>query len=209
LVGWTGPSGGSTFEQVLKLPRKETAVSRSRKTVILSAAPAVALVAIAVALGLRGDAGHTPLDAGTTTPEFAAVTPAGDSVSLAALRGQPVLLNVWATWCKPCVREMPALERLHQELGPEGLFIVAVSVDNAAFGIADPVHSVQSFAEEFGLTFTILLDPESRIESSFLVVGLPMTFLIDRDGRVVQRIIGEREWDNPEMKAELRKLLEI
>lgn len=184
-------------------------MSRSKKAVILSAVPAVVLVGIAVALGLRAESAHTPTDGGTMAPAFAAVTVDGDSLSLADLRGTPVLLNVWATWCKPCVREMPALERLHQEMGPGGLSIVAVSVDNAAFGIADPVHSVKSFAEEYGLTFTILLDPESRIESAFQVVGLPMTFLIDREGRIVERIIGERAWDDPEMKAELRKLLEI
>ena len=180
---------------------------RSKKTIVVSAVTAVALAAVAFAL--RADADHAPLDAGIPLPAYAAVTVSGDSVSLEDMRGTPVLLNVWATWCKPCVREMPALERLHQELGPEGLAIVAVSVDNAAFGIADPVHSVQSFAEEYGLTFTILLDPESRIETVFQVVGLPMTFLIDREGRVVQRIIGERDWDGPEMRAELRKLLEI
>lgn len=184
-------------------------MSRSKKTVILSAVPALALVGIAVALGLRADASHTPTDAGTAAPVYAAVTVDGDTLSLGEMRGTPILLNVWATWCKPCVREMPALEQLHQELGPEGLSVLAVSVDNAAFGIADPVHSVKSFAEEYGLTFTILLDPESRVETAFQVVGLPMTFLIDREGRIVERYIGERQWDDPEMKAELRKLLEI
>lgn len=182
-------------------------MSRSKKTIVLSAVAAVAL--LATALALRGGADFVPRDEGTIAPDYAAMTLNGDTLTLQEMRGKPVLLNVWATWCKPCVREMPALERLHQEMSPEGLTIVAVSVDNAAFGVADPKYSVQAFTEEFGLTFTILLDPENRVESAFRVVGLPMTFLIDRDGRIVERIIGAREWDGPEMKAELRKLLEI
>jgi peroxiredoxin len=182
-------------------------MSRSSKTILWSTAAAVLLAGATLALRSRG--GYTPLDAGRTIPRYAALTLGGDTLALEDLRGTPIVLNVWATWCKPCVREMPALERLHIDLGPEGLAVLAVSVDNAAFGIRDPAHSVQSFAEEYGLTMTILLDPESRIEGVFQLVGLPMTFLIDREGRVVERIIGAREWDAPDMKAKLRKMLEI
>ncbi|MGH7503764.1 MAG: peroxiredoxin family protein [Longimicrobiales bacterium] len=181
-------------------------MSRPKATLLISVA-AVA-ISLGATLALRKQGDHAPLDAGHMAPEYVAVTLDGDSLGLSDLRGRAVLLNVWATWCKPCVREMPALERVHQKLGSLGLDVVAVSVDNAAFGVADPAHSVRAFSEEYGLTFTILLDPQSRIESKFRLVGLPMTFLIDREGRVVETIIGARDWDSPEMEAELRTLLE-
>jgi cytochrome c biogenesis protein CcmG, thiol:disulfide interchange protein DsbE len=169
------------------------------------AAAAVILVSAALLWTLRG--GFAPLDAGALAPEYAAVTLDGDSVRLSDLRGQVVLLNVWATWCTPCVREMPALQRLHEMLEPRGLAVVAVSVDaeGSAFG-GD--NDVRSFVEEFGLTFTVLRDASGRIESAFGVPGLPMTFVIDRDGRIQRKVLGAREWDDPELASDIESLLD-
>lgn len=152
----------------------------------------------------RGD--HSPLDAGSEAPAYSAVTLAGDSVSLADLRGRVVLLNVWATWCTPCIREMPALERLHRAHEAEGLSIVAVSVDASTPGLG--AADVERFVNDLGVSFTILLDPGGEIENRFRVSGLPMTYLIDRDGRIRQKIVGAREWDEPDITAEIRKLLD-
>lgn len=167
------------------------------------------LVAAGVAglLALGGRNLYAPLDAGSRAPRYAAATLSGDSLRLDALRDHVVVVNVWATWCPPCVREMPTLQRLHEALAPEGLRVVAVNVDNAMFG-ADPAELVRAFVDEYGLTFDVLLDPENRIESAFQVGGLPMTFVIDRKGRIRQRVMGAREWDAPGMQAELRALLE-
>jgi peroxiredoxin len=152
----------------------------------------------------RGD--HSPLDAGSEAPPYAAVSLAGDSVSLADLRGRVVLLNVWATWCTPCIREMPALERLHRAHEAEGLSVVAVSVDASTPGLG--AADVERFVNDLGVSFTILLDPGGEIENRFRVSGLPMTYLIDRDGRIRQKIVGAREWDEPDITAEIRKLLD-
>jgi peroxiredoxin len=165
---------------------------------------AVGLVAL---LALTVPGRFAPLDVGSRAPRYAAATLAGDTVRLEDLREEVVLVNVWATWCRPCVREMPALQRLHEAMASEGLRVVAVNVDNADFG-ADPPAMVRSFVSEHGLTFDILLDPANRIESVFQVAGLPMTFVIDRKGRIRQRVMGAREWDAPAMQAELRSLLE-
>lgn len=167
-----------------------------------------ATLGVLLLLGWRNRARFAPADAGTTTPTYAATSLDGDTVSLADYRGQVVLLNVWATWCRPCVQEMPALERLHDALGAEGLTVLAVSVDAPAPGLEDPNEAVRAFASQLGLTFPILVDASGRIEGTFRVSGLPSTFVIDREGTLRQRILGPRPWDQPETISEIRALLE-
>jgi peroxiredoxin len=152
----------------------------------------------------RGSFG--PADVGAEAPSYAAATLAGDTLRLDDLRGRVVLLNVWATWCIPCVEEMPALQRLHDRLEQEGLSVVAVSVDAGSPGNGDA--DVSSFVDRFGLTFTVLRDASGRIEDAFGVAGLPTTFVIDRNGRIHRKVLGAREWDDPTLASEIQSLLE-
>jgi cytochrome c biogenesis protein CcmG, thiol:disulfide interchange protein DsbE len=153
----------------------------------------------------------TPLDVGSVAPDYVAYTLEGDSVPLASFRGDVVLLNIWATWCLPCVREMPALQRLHEQLAPQGLRIVAVSVD-APPGLGNPAGAfsgdIRAFADQFDLTFTILHDPSGRIQNSYQVNGLPTTFIIDREGRIRRRVFAAAEWDLPPFSDDVRRILE-
>jgi thiol-disulfide isomerase/thioredoxin len=112
-----------------------------------------------------------------------------------------VLLNFWATWCEPCEREMPAMQRLHDKLGPEGLRLVAVSVDESA-------EVIDQFRARFRLTFPILWDADKRASDAYQTYRYPETLLIGRDGIVVERYIGPREWDSPLYEARLRRLIE-
>lgn len=148
-------------------------------------------------------AAYTPLDTGTPAPDFAYPTLDGDTISLSALRGEVVLLNIWATWCPPCVREMPSMQRLHELLGDQGLRIVAVSVD-APGAIGD----VRSFVHELGLEFDILLNPRGDIQDTYAVTGLPTTFLIDRRGRIRRKVLGGTDWMMPENVKSVHALLE-
>lgn len=148
-----------------------------------------------------------PAVPGQPAPAYAARTLDGQLVSIQDLRGDVVLLNVWATWCVPCVRELPALERLHQKLGPEGLKVVAVSVDPPA-AVLGPYNELQHYIDELSLTFLILHDPERRAQDLFAPVGLPTTVLIDREGRIHSTILGAREWDDESHVREIRALLE-
>ncbi|HSJ05076.1 MAG TPA: TlpA disulfide reductase family protein [Longimicrobiales bacterium] len=116
---------------------------------------------------------------GERVPSYSARDLEGRSVELRELRGEVVLLNVWATWCFPCRREMPALERLHRELGDRGLRIVAVSIDAAS-----ATRDIREFVEEHGLTFDILHDPAQDVTRHFNTIGVPETFLIDAQGRL-------------------------
>ena len=101
----------------------------------------------------------------------------GDSVSLASMRGEAVLLNLWATWCVPCRTETPYLQSISEEYGERGLRVVGVSQD-----VGDAVDDIRAFVQRFGVTYTILLDPQMRGLDLYQVNGLPGTFLIDRDG---------------------------
>jgi cytochrome c biogenesis protein CcmG, thiol:disulfide interchange protein DsbE len=153
----------------------------------------------------------TPLDVGSRAPEYTAFTLDGDSIPLSRFRGDVVLLNIWATWCPPCVHEMPALQRLHEALAGEGLSIVAVSVDAPpTLGNVMGAFSgdIRAFADSFGLTFTVLHDPSGRIQSRYQVNGLPTTFLIDRDGLVRRKVMGAAEWDDARFADQIRAMLE-
>ncbi len=137
-------------------------------------------------------------------PDFNAVNlDTGDSVTLADYRGEVVLLNLWATWCGPCRWEMPSMERLYQELGPAGLKIVAVSVDQVSG------DEVLDFANELGLTFDVLHDRSGQVEIDYQTTGLPETVILDRDGMIVHKSIGPVEWDEPVQRERFRRLLGI
>ena len=141
---------------------------------------------------------------GAEAPEFNAVNLAtGDSVTLADYRGEVVLLNLWATWCGPCRWEMPSMERLYRELGPAGLKIVAVSVDQVSG------EEVLDFANELELTFDVLHDRSGQIEIDYQTTGLPETVILDRDGVIVHKSIGPVEWDDPVQRERFRRLLGI
>lgn len=145
---------------------------------------ATALGAAGIALALTACEGAPregnggPPAVGGRAPAFAAVTMDGDSLSLEDLRGSPVLLNLWATWCAPCRFETPYLQSIHERFGPRGLRTVGITVDGR-----NAVEDVESFLEEMGVSYTILHDPGMRSLDVFSVIGLPATFVLDAQGR--------------------------
>ena len=125
------------------------------------------------------------VEVGRPAPSYAAVTMAGDSVSLAAQRGKVVLLNIWATWCHPCRTEIPELRAIHARYRDRGLMLIGVSVD------ADGTDEViRTFMNDFSMTFPVWRDPDERISTQFLTVGVPATFLIDKAGILQWRRTG-------------------
>lgn len=116
----------------------------------------------------------------------------GATQSLAALRGRVVLVNFWATWCAPCIKEMPSLVRLQAKLGD--LAVLAVSEDRRGAELVEP------FLAKYQLTgLATFLDPKNTVGHAFGVEGLPTSILIDRDGRIVGELQGAAEWDSPAM----------
>jgi peroxiredoxin len=162
----------------------------------------VALLAGALTVGVILSEDILRVEVGAQAPEFTAVDLVSrDTVQLADYRGEVILLNLWATWCAPCRIEMPSIQRLADQLAPEGLKILAVSVDVL------PPTDVKAFADELGLTFEILQDRSQRIEAAYQTTGLPETFIINRHGEIVHWHIGQDDWDKPVHIERLRRLL--
>ncbi len=145
---------------------------------------AVAVAFVAAGCGTELGA-PGPVAIGAPAPEYRATTLDGDSVALAGLRGEVVLLNVWATWCHPCRDEVPFLQAVHERYASRGLELVGVSVDAAGEEAA-----IRDFARRYGMTYTIWRDPGERVSSTFLIIGVPATFLIARDGTLLWRKTG-------------------
>ena len=154
----------------------------------------VVLAAVFLLLTGCGEAPGSGGDDAERAPEYATATLDGDSVSLAELEGEAVLLNVWATWCAPCRREIPELQALHEAHRDEGLHVVGVTVDSRHVE-AD----IRSFIDEFGMTYDIWWDPDQAIVGKLGAVGVPLTVLIDRDGRIVWRHLGAFVRGDPEL----------
>ncbi|MFC5422920.1 MAG: TlpA family protein disulfide reductase [Stutzerimonas stutzeri] len=122
----------------------------------------------------------------------------GRQISGEAFRGRFVLLNIWATWCPPCIKEMPSLDRLQAMKGGNTFEVVALSIDRQGLEVVKP------FFERTGLAnLAIYLDREARSMSALRITGLPTTLLVDPDGREVARWPGAREWDEPSAVAEI------
>jgi thiol-disulfide isomerase/thioredoxin len=129
-------------------------------------------------------------------------TAGGEHRTLADFRGRVVLLNLWATWCGPCVAEMPSLDRLQALHQGDGLTVLAVSVDKGG-GAA-----VQRFFEQRGLrNLTPYLDANGATVRAFGARRIPTTLIIDRDGKVVGSLIGPKRWDSPDTVALIRRYL--
>jgi thiol-disulfide isomerase/thioredoxin len=120
----------------------------------------------------------------------------GHDLTLADFRGRVVLLNVWATWCVPCRREMPTLAHLQARLGGKDFAVVALSIDRKG------IEAVGDFYKEVGVEkLGIYIDPSANESRELALPGLPTTLLINRAGDEVARKLGEAEWDSPEMVA--------
>ena len=151
-----------------------------------------------------------PVTTGTVAPDFEVKDLDGGLARLSDHRGAVVLVNIWATWCLPCRTEMPSMERLYQEIGEEGFEIMAVSIDAelGGFDLAGrPGGDIQAFADLLGLTFPILHDSSGGIERLYRTTGVPETFLIGRDGIIYKKVAGGTEWDAPQHKELIQRLL--
>jgi thiol-disulfide isomerase/thioredoxin len=139
---------------------------------------------------------------GRPAPEYAARTLGGAPVSLAGERGKVVLLNIWATWCKPCREEIPALETLHRRHAAEGLLIAGVSID-----VGGDSAKIASFAETLGATYALWHDPDDVVSTTFLSIGVPASYLVGRDGTLRWRHVGPVSADDSSLNAALKAAL--
>ncbi len=139
---------------------------------------------------------------GEQAPDFELPDLSGTQHRLSDYRGSVVVLNFWATWCPPCRDELPSLKRLHRALGPKGLEILAVSVD-------EKVEDVLGMQREFDLDFTILHDNGYRVSRAWRTFKYPETYIIDREGRLHAFEEGPRDWATPAFIRDFVKLLNV
>jgi peroxiredoxin len=129
-------------------------------------------------------------DAGVFAPEIAALAPPfsaastkGERVNLLALRGAPVIINFWATWCEPCAVEMPELQALYEARQSEGLRVLAIN-------LGEPAATIEAWSQSYDLTFDLLLDPQGEIAASYRLRGQPSTYVVAPDGTVTAIFYG-------------------
>jgi cytochrome c biogenesis protein CcmG/thiol:disulfide interchange protein DsbE len=156
------------------------------------------LLAILTTLVVGCYRGSRPPRIGTAAPDFT-VQDADRKVALGELRGKVVVLNFWATWCAPCVEEMPSLVQLQQRFKNKGLTVVGISIDVDG----DAYHK---FLKDYKIDFPTVRDPDQKTSGLYGSFKWPETYIIDRDGVVRRKFIGAVEWSQPEIVDFLTKL---
>lgn len=145
--------------------------------------------------------GRSVVEIGAPAPDFQLWNLDGQPVTLSSYQGRVVMLNFWATWCGPCRVEMPAMEVLYREFPRKDFEILAISTDAQGPAVTRP------FRDSLNLTFPILHDSDFRVGVTYGTRTLPMTFLVDRRGVITHRIFGARDWQSPEARQLIRKLI--
>jgi cytochrome c biogenesis protein CcmG/thiol:disulfide interchange protein DsbE len=173
-----------------------------RRLMASAHAAAGAIVVLAALGACASDAPRAAVAVGQPAPSYGAARLDGTPVSLADHKGDVVLLNVWATWCKPCRQEIPALDSLHREFASRGLVVAGVSID-----VVGDTTQIAGFARELGASYTLWLDPDDRVSSTFLAIGVPSSYLIDREGVLRWKHMGVVRADDPTLRALLDTLL--
>ncbi len=133
-------------------------------------------------------------------PDFTLKDLKGNQVALKNFKGRVVFLNFWATWCPPCRREMPAMERLYKKLKDRGLVILAVDMQESE-------KLVKAFMSDFSLSFPALLDLDGDISFLYGIRGLPSTYIIDREGMIIGKAVGPRDWASQDALQLFQSLL--
>ena len=136
-------------------------------------------------------------------PDFTLEDMDEEQHKFADYRGKVVLLNFWATWCPPCKREMPSMERLYQKFNGENFTVIAIN----QMETGDHVFAYTGQLD-VDPTFTVLFDKDSKVSQAYRVRGLPTTYLIDKKGVIRYRAIGGREFDHPEVEKLVKRLME-
>ena len=176
--------------------------ARQQWLTVLGAVCVLAL-ALAAATHFLGDE-LFPVSVGSAAPPIVAATldAPKQERTITEYKGKVVLLNVWATWCEPCRVEMPSIEKLYNEFGPQGLVVLGVSVDDP--GAED---AIREFVKQYGLTFTVLHDAKQETKTNYQVTGFPETFVIGREGTIRKKVIGAADWSSDANRALIRELL--
>ena len=137
---------------------------------------------------------------GDTAPGFTITTDSGRQVSRSHFGGRLLVLNFWATWCPPCIEEMPSLDEFQKRLADSGVVVLGVSVDKSE-------RAYRGFLRKAGVSFLTARDPEANISAEYGTFKYPETYVINSKGKVLQKHIGARNWNDERLLNEIRALL--
>jgi|SRR5579885_2219960 len=157
-------------------------------------------VAVFVYFFVKPHGANRALGLGGEAPNFTLKTDDGHTVNLSDFRGKIVVLNFWASWCVPCVDELPSLNRLAQRYAPKGVQVIGVSLDE------DP-DQYRSFLLKHGVTFITVRNPSRTVSERYGTYKLPETYVISRDGRLLNKVIGGTDWLDQQMTSYFDKLV--
>lgn len=154
----------------------------------------------ALALVLADSLKDPIIRVGDKAPQFSIVTESGKALSPQDFGGKLLVVNFWATWCPPCVQEMPSLNEFHRTLKDSGVVVLAISLDKneAAY---------KRFIQQFGLDFEIGRDPNADISAAFGTAQYPETYVINAKGQVLEKFIGEENWADPRLIQRIKSLI--
>ncbi|HOK46252.1 MAG TPA: TlpA disulfide reductase family protein [Bryobacteraceae bacterium] len=138
--------------------------------------------------------------AGDKAPDFSIVTDSGHTITRSNFGGKLLVLNFWATWCPPCIEEIPSLNEFQKRFAADGVVVLGVSVDQ------NP-RAYQNFLSRVNVAFLTARDPEAKISTEYGTFKYPETYIINRDGRVVEKIIGATNWTDEAMMTRVKALL--
>ena len=162
---------------------------------VLAAVLAVALVAV-----VYPTLEQRVVNAGDLAPDFKVVTDRGRPITRADFGGKLLVLNFWATWCPPCINEIPSLDAFQKEFGSKGVVVLGVSIDKNEM-------LYKRFLERFRVSFATTRDPNADIAAEYGTFQFPESYLIDSSGKVVEKIISDQNWMDPQFVEHIRKML--
>jgi cytochrome c biogenesis protein CcmG, thiol:disulfide interchange protein DsbE len=193
-------------EQDVTLSTTSAASVRSRATVrrrLIVILGGLAILVFAFGVVWLQSSKYEPLVVGMTAPDFSLPDLLGKTQRLTDYRGKVVLLNFWATWCKPCKEEMPSMQVLWDNLKNRDFMMLAVSMDRVT-----TTKDIPSFVETLKLSFPILTDSWGQTDKRYKLMGVPETYIIDQNGVLREKVIGPRDWTRRESIETIVQLLQ-
>jgi len=176
------------------VPRKE---SRKNERVLQAA---IAVLVVALVFVVAGTLEARIVSAGDTAPSFSVKTDHGKTISRSDFGGKLLLVNFWATWCPPCIEELPSLNAFARTFAPQGVVVIGISIDRN-----EQVY--RRFLERNSIAFETARDPEAEISGSYGTFQVPESYLIDRSGKVVEKVISNQNWMDPIFLARVKQML--
>ena len=149
---------------------------------------------------VKGTLEQHVINAGDLAPEFKIVTDSGKTITRTDFGGRILVLNFWASWCAPCVEEIPSLQAFQKTLASDGVVVLGVSIDANE-------KLYHRFLDRFKVTFPTARDPEANISASYGTFQIPETYIIDNSGKVREKIISNTNWMDPELLKRVKSLL--